>query len=345
LKVNNKIQLGKRGINLVQTMVDDNDCFFHEIKQENDVGIDGIIELSDKGVLTGINVAVQIKTGDSYINYLNKKCTIHIGKHKNYWKNYTLPVYGLVCDLRNSCFYYVDIKKFISVYEKEIDNGNIKSISFNIELHNTIIVKDFTDLFIKQFFNMVPLLSFERAKQFVNSNFLSDICLGLDVLRIHHYEIEETWDIFVEIFRNNTQDLCWRKIVIFIADGTHNPDHWAVGEGYEIRSKFSHKAIQSLGKADIIKLLGAVDEYEGFARGAFGEWVDFTIREIPNKIEYLIDIMKDDSIEDSIRDNALFLLACYDEKIFMDVSVRCNLHSRDMLQKHVKQYGIIYPYA
>lgn len=345
MQVNKKIQLGKRGINLIQTMVDDNDCFFHEIKQENDVGIDGIIELSDKGVLTGVNVAVQIKTGDSYINYLNEKCTIPIGKHKNYWKGHALPVYGLVCDLKNNCFYYIDIKNFITVHEKEIDNGDIKSISFNIALHNTITLKNFTDLFIKHFFGIVPLLSFERAKQFVDSNFLADICLGLDVLWVHHYEIEQTWDIFIETFRNNTQFICWHKIVDFIADGTHNPDHWIVGKGYKLRSKFASAIIQGLGKEDIIKLLGAIDECESFERGSFWEWVDFTIREIPNKIIYLVNIVKDDGIEESVRDNALFLLACYDEKIFMDVSTKYNLPSRDMLHKHVKQYGIINPYA
>jgi len=345
LKINKKIQLGKRGIDLIQTMVDDNDCFFHEIKQENGVGIDAIIELSNKGVLTGVNVAVQIKTGDSYIDYLNKKCTIPIGKHKNYWKNHALPVYGLACVLKNNCFYYVDIKNYIIVHEKEIDNGDIKSIQFNIALHNTITSKNFADLFAKHFFGMVPLLPFEKARQFVDSDFLVDICLGLDVLWVHHYEIEEAWNIFIETFRNNTQLKCWHKIVVFISDGTHNPDHWRSGKGYESRSKFASAIIQNFGKEDIIKLLSAVDEYESFQRGSFGESVDFAIREIPNKITHLVDIIEDDGIKERVRDNALFLFTCYDEKIFLDVSTKYNLPSRDMLQKQVKQYGIIYPYA
>lgn len=345
MQVNKKIQLGKRGINFIHAIVDDNDCFFHEIKQENDVGIDGIIELSDRGVLTGVNVAVQIKTGDSYIDCLNKKCVIPIGKHKSYWKNHALPVYGLACDLTNSCFYYVDIKNYITVHENEIDNGDIKSISFDIALHNTITSNSFIDLFIKHFFGMVPLLTFEKARQFVNSNFLADICLGLDVLWVHHYDKEETREIFINTFRNNAQYFCWHKIVDFIACGTHNPDHWSGGKDYESRSKCASKIIENLGKEDIVKLLGAVNGYEGFARGSFGEWTDFTIREIPNNIARLVSIVEDDGIEENIRDNALFLLACYDEKIFLGLSKKYDLPSRDLLQKHVKQHGKIYPYA
>lgn len=69
MKLNEKLQIAKQGINLVRTITDNNNCFFHEIQQESDVGIDAIIELSDNGYMTGQNIAVQIKTGASYIDH------------------------------------------------------------------------------------------------------------------------------------------------------------------------------------------------------------------------------------------------------------------------------------
>ena len=69
MEVNEKLQIAKQGVNLIRTIADENNCFFHEIQQENDVGIDAIIELSQHNHLTGTNIAVQIKTGNSLFHY------------------------------------------------------------------------------------------------------------------------------------------------------------------------------------------------------------------------------------------------------------------------------------
>lgn len=66
-KQNDKIKLGKKGINYVTDSVDNNHCNFHPILQENDVGIDGQIEFfDDSGLPLGKFVCVQVKTGKSY---------------------------------------------------------------------------------------------------------------------------------------------------------------------------------------------------------------------------------------------------------------------------------------
>ena len=65
---NKKIGIGKQGVNFLRTITDENECYFHEIVQENDVGIDAFIEFTKNGENDGRCIAVQIKTGASFFN-------------------------------------------------------------------------------------------------------------------------------------------------------------------------------------------------------------------------------------------------------------------------------------
>lgn len=138
MEINEKLQIAKQGVNLIRTIADENNCFFHEIQQENDVGIDAIIELSQHNHLTGTNIAVQIKTGNSYIDKENSTCSFPIGRHASYWMSHDLPVYGLVCDLERRSFYFVDIKSYLLCHKEDIANGSISAIRFDVAYFNTI---------------------------------------------------------------------------------------------------------------------------------------------------------------------------------------------------------------
>ena len=57
-------------------------CNFHLIDQENDVGIDGQIELFDeKRLSTGKIISAQIKTSKSFYDLKKKKCYIPVVKY------------------------------------------------------------------------------------------------------------------------------------------------------------------------------------------------------------------------------------------------------------------------
>lgn len=58
----------KKGINFLKGIVEDNGSIFHKIEQENDFGIDCIIEFFKDEEPINISIAFQIKSGSSYIN-------------------------------------------------------------------------------------------------------------------------------------------------------------------------------------------------------------------------------------------------------------------------------------
>jgi len=59
---------GKAGVIFVDSIVNQHGSVFRPVHQEDDFGIDGFIELVTAEEASGRLVAVQIKSGDSYLS-------------------------------------------------------------------------------------------------------------------------------------------------------------------------------------------------------------------------------------------------------------------------------------
>jgi hypothetical protein len=103
----------KAGINYVRTIVESDNLIFQKIDQENDVGIDALIEVVKKERPTGNFIAAQIKSGKSYFDKKSNFCKFPIGGHRDYWSNYSLPVYGIVFINEFESAYWIDIKHYL----------------------------------------------------------------------------------------------------------------------------------------------------------------------------------------------------------------------------------------
>ena len=73
----------KSGLNHVRVVVESCNSIFHEIHQENDIGVDAIIEIIRDERPTGKMVALQIKSGESF--FIRGDCVIPSDNHQNYW--------------------------------------------------------------------------------------------------------------------------------------------------------------------------------------------------------------------------------------------------------------------
>jgi hypothetical protein len=120
--------VSKEGINLVRSIVEKANSIFHEVHDENDIGIDAHIEFIRDEKPTNLVIALQIKSGTSYYNRNTNQCVIPVGKHLDYWAGYPLPIYGIVYvpSLRNA--YWINIKKYF-----ENEYGEIGFVSHKIK--------------------------------------------------------------------------------------------------------------------------------------------------------------------------------------------------------------------
>lgn len=74
---------------------------FRRTPQEADFGVDGYVDvITDEGYVTGKSLAVQIKSGSSYIKWDAAGTTRYRGdrKHVNYYLNHTVPVLLVIVD-------------------------------------------------------------------------------------------------------------------------------------------------------------------------------------------------------------------------------------------------------
>jgi hypothetical protein len=102
------------GVNLVSTIVNDEfGWIFRRTHQEHDFGVDGYIDyVNSVGGVTGKFLAVQIKTGKSY---LSKAGAVHwytdTKEHLNYFLNLPTPIILIICDPESKECFWAELKK------------------------------------------------------------------------------------------------------------------------------------------------------------------------------------------------------------------------------------------
>ncbi len=76
--------------------------------QEDDFGIDAYFDIIIDGFVTGKSIAVQIKSGNSYLKEVNDDFWIFTGerKHLNYYLNHDIPVLIVLIDMASEIAYW-----------------------------------------------------------------------------------------------------------------------------------------------------------------------------------------------------------------------------------------------
>ena len=194
----------KKGINFLKEIVEDNGSIFHKIEQENDFGIDCIIEFFKDEEPINISIAFQIKSGSSYINKKNRTAHIPVENHYEYWSKYSLPVYGLVYNVEKKEAYWINIKQYLKF------NPTHKNIAFSINRSNTLLEENYQDLFFPLMIGKTPKLTATDSISFFQSNYIDEHFIGMCSLFRNYINNKETWDNFIDYLKN--------KSIEFISD-------------------------------------------------------------------------------------------------------------------------------
>ena len=299
----------KAGINYVRTIVESHNCIFQKIDQENDVGIDALIEVVKNERPTGNFIASQIKSGKSYFDKKSNLCKFPVGDHREYWSNYSLPVYGIVYIPEFESAYWVDIKHYLK------NNPTVIIISFEPTLVNVINPTTFITQFIPHLSGDVPNIEYEFAKKLFKSSNPDEQYLGLYTLYKKYADKNEVWKLFIDYFKEHSIEdipeplvyylsvIPWHPDMLFYKD-THTPDS----------RKYGKTLLDTFGKGEIYKLLHFIDKENMISRGSLGQSIEAIISSIPNSLYFLESIIKDKSIEIKIREFASLIYAYHKGK-------------------------------
>ncbi len=106
---NNKTE--RIGVHKVALILSEMGFIFRETSN-SDTGVDGQIEeIDDKYNATGRIMAVQIKSGSSYLYDNGNKWKFYVDEaHKNYWRLFPIPVMLLIHNSNDGNVYFIDAK-------------------------------------------------------------------------------------------------------------------------------------------------------------------------------------------------------------------------------------------
>lgn len=297
----------KNGINFIRNIIEATSCLFHKIEQENDLGIDCIIEFIKDEKPIYKNIAGQIKSGNSYYNEQSNQCIIPVDSHYDYWTNYPLPVYGFVFVPLLDKAYYVNIKKYLK------NHHDHKHIKFDCTRSNTIDIKSFKEIFIPSILGDTPSLSFEDAVSFFESAKSQESYLGAEVLFRRYKNNTVTWDKLISYLQNQISSKFNLDVLHYISHIPWHPDifHFGENQNEEVRL-YAKEKLKVLKKETVLKLLRFTDLGEGITRGSLEQTIEAILSSINNIESYLAEIIESKSIELEVRELSCAILAYYE---------------------------------
>lgn len=333
----------KSGINFVRSAVEGGGSLFHKIEAENDLGIDGLIELVRDERPLNRQVAVQVKSGSSYYNSSGEECLIPIESHREYWLNHPLPVLGIVFVPALGVAHWVNIKNYLKA------NPSDTIIRFRTSNANRFDDTTFTKIWVPTVLREVPDLTFPEAFALFESEKLDESYLGLIVLFRRYPNNLDFWSHLIQHLNDRALSEIPPVTVYFLAHIPWHGDIAYFGERIaEATKAHVRDSLARFSREQVVKLLGFIDEEGGISRGAIGQSVEAIISSLPNASTILKDIALDRSLEPFIRECAALILAMKEGPAAIPMieqleGVRSWYVTE--LVEHIKQYGGINPYA
>ena len=333
----------KRGTNHVRTTVEDAGSLFIKIEQENDLGIDALIEFIRNGEPLNQQIAVQIKSGQSYYNADAEECLFPIDGHRDYWLKHRLPVYGIVYVPALKTAHWVDIKRFLKDYP------TATTVRFPASETNRFDPSSFAKIFVATIVRETPQLSLEEAFVLFRSSKLDESYLGMTVLFRKHPNVLEVWDELVRFVREHAADQIPGQLIYFLAHIPGHGDIYYYDEQINATTReYARTLLSGLVYGDVVKLLSFIDQETSVSRGSLGQSVEAIISSLPRSGALLREIADSSDHEVFVREVAALILAMNEganaEPTLSSLATSGSWYAGEILL-HLRQYGHVNPYA
>ncbi len=269
------------GLTVVEKICARAQMIFRE-QSVQDVGIDGLIEIVEDGIATGIYVGVQIKTGKSFISKDGALFTFRANRaHFGYWARCAFLVIGVVIDPRSESAVWINLSNEST--DDRIINGPY-SIRIRFSTRTEFSVATLKDIVAK------------LASQYVRQRRTLEDIRNLLTAETHDSDLSvPNLDVSPE------RKTAWRKLIgIFI-----NPDadtkevgnsgyrlSWYYPSVTEEQKNELHSALRELSDKALLNILRAVSELVFSEATVPAELIGDLLSYIPGigqRIECLLD--------------------------------------------------------
>ena len=295
----------KEGINFVRNIVDNANCIFNEVPQQNDLGIDVHIEFIKNESPVNSMIAIQIKSGNSFYNKKNGNCFFLVNNHYSYWKNYQLAVLGIVYIPQLAKAYWIDIKKYFE------DNGEVSKIIISPNLVNEFTDNTFRNIILQSYSKQTPTLSYSEVITFLNSDIEQEFDIGLEAGFVHYSNKNEFWDLAVSLLFIKNKNNISHLLLYVLSCATNGIDVWHSSRcKYEAKNlAYAKILLQKIDKENIVKMLLMFDNDIFIARGNVGSSIESIISNAENIENKLLDITYSKELDIEVREYAVNIYA------------------------------------
>lgn len=296
----------KAGVNFVRTVTESAGSLFHKFEQENDLGIDAMIEVVLSGKPAGAQIAVQIKSGKSYFDARAGSCHIPIGSHREYWSRYPLPVFGIVYVPSRGTAYWTNIKHALAADQEGMD------LTFSATRANRLDRASFSSIFVPLLTKSEPTLSLSDAIDCAGSQVRDEAHLGLRVLFRRFPNERVTWDVLVSYFRRAHPNDIPAALIYYFAHVPWHGDIFGFGEQLTAEARdYARALFGAFGEDEVGKLLECIDPDAGIARGTVGQSVEAVVSSLPRSRALLRVVTGDRERPLVVRESAAIVLASH----------------------------------
>jgi hypothetical protein len=300
------------GVDNVQRLVHMDNSIFNKIDQDNDVGTDAYVEFVENQMTTGCCMALQIKSGASYVSADGKTFYFKTDKnHFEYWSNHSLPVGGVVYDPTRDLAVWCDITAFLTNNPYAVSLG---PFTIPIPVDHVLDTNTFAE-FKRHFLAYHGRYSsdsiFGRTLDaFANFADHKACYAATQALFSFHRERFATWYYLWGSLKNFRGHPLLRSLVVRLA---HIPAHgdifWGPGNWISNETAKAVKAFMkdAIGRDEMLVLLESIDD-DGFQRGSVGQCVWCVVSVVRRRFELLRSILEDKNVPVDVRYSALWLL-------------------------------------
>jgi hypothetical protein len=333
----------KEGINFVRSAVENAGSLFIKIDQENDLGIDALLEFIKDEQPLNKQIAVQIKSGQSYYNAEADECMFPVGTHREYWEKHPLPVFGLVYVPVRKTAYWVNIKRHLKAHP------DATVVRFPATEANRFDTSVFKRLFVPAVVGETPTLRLDEAFRLARSDKPDERYLGLLVLFRRYPNTPAVWDELVKTFVERPAEEIPPVLLYWLAHIPGHGDIFYYGETVSEKTRaYARDLLARFGHKEVTKLLSFIDPENSIGRGTVGQSVEAIISSLPRAGDLLREIIKNDDLEIFIRECAALVLAMNEGRGALEdiapLAKAGSWYATEIISQ-VRKYGGINPYG
>jgi hypothetical protein len=307
------------GLLYVEQVVNSQGSIFRRVHQEHDIGIDALVEIVADERASGNLLALQIKSGDSYLPESKHEFIVNVGeKHIEYWEQFVVPVILVCYSPALGSAAWVSIRDHLKL-ERYLQRDSVKRIRVPLS-------RKFD---AEALFGDLGAVAHRHADERVLIR-ATDRCLSLDPQERHEAFI-------VLISHPQSQDLritidLARRLLLDKHRETARAALWTLGYGAgrfrwswnpnnreeKEQMAYAQSVCATLSAEDLRHLLKLVDDESFQGPRALGERLYDIIACSECAESVLLEVVNNDSLPMRRRANALYLLYdCNEDFLFV----------------------------